>query len=175
MSSGIGSERKRSKRTVVGSVPEGRVSVVAEEGMISHSGVANAGDIAKERATADGRVCHTFGVVDKCSRASGRIEAAGRVVQKRCRANGGVLGSFTRTLISDVEKERSRTQSGVVAPVSVAPERKPAYCRIPHAGGEVEQGVLSFRRVEPGIAAVWRWDNRSHQRCNRKPDKHKDD
>ena len=45
----------------------------------------------------------------------------------------------------------------------------------PDAGGEVEQGVLSFRRVEPGIAAVWGWDNRSHQRCNSKPDKHKDD
>ena len=75
-------------------------------------------------------------------------------------ANGGVLGSLTRNLISDVEKKRSRTQSGVVAPVSVAPERKPAHCRIPHAGGEVEQGVLPFRRVESGIAAVWRRDNR---------------
>ena len=66
-------------------------------------------------------------------------------------------------MISDVENERSRTQSGVVAAVGVAPERKPAYCCVPHAGGEVEQGVLSFRRVEPGIAAVWRWDNRSHR------------
>jgi hypothetical protein len=25
---------------------------------------------------------------------------------------------------------------------------------------------LPFRRIEPGIAAVWGWDNRSHQRCN---------
>jgi hypothetical protein len=139
MASGIVNERKRSKCTVVGSVGEGRVSVVAEEGMISHSGVAIAGDIGKKCATTDGRVSHTFGVVDKCSRSSGRIEAAGGVVQKRCRANGGVLGSFTRTLISDVEKERSRTHSGVVAPVSVAPERQPAYCSVPHAGGEIEK------------------------------------
>ena len=142
---------------------------------MSHGGVVNAGDIAKECATTDGRVSHAFGVVDKCSRSSGRIEAAGRVVQKRCRANGGVLGSFTRTLVSDVEKEGSRAHSGVVAPVSVAPERKPAYCCVPHAGGEVEQGVLSFCRVKPGIAAVWRWDNRSHRRCKNKADKHKDD
>lgn len=113
MASGIVSERKRSKCTVVGSVPERRVSVVAEESMISHSGVANAGDITKECATTDGRISHTFGVVDKSSRSSGRIEAAGRVVQKRGRGNGGVLGSLTRNLISDVEKERSRTHSGV--------------------------------------------------------------
>ncbi len=93
MASGIVSERKRSKCTVVGSLPEGRISVVAEEGMISHGGVVNAGDIAIECASTDGRVFHTFGVVDKCGRSSGRIEAAGGVVQKRCRANGGVLGS----------------------------------------------------------------------------------
>src|SRR5512132_4575168 len=97
MAGRIVSERKRSKCTVEGSVPEGRVSVVAEESMMSHSGVADAGDIAKECATTDGRVSHTFGVVDKCSRSSGRVEAAGRVVQKRCRPNGGVLGSLTRT------------------------------------------------------------------------------
>ena len=138
MASGIVSERKRSKCTVVGSLPERRISVVAEECMISHSSVVNAGDIAKECATTDGRVSHAFGVVEKCTRSSGRVEVASRVVQKRCRANGGVLGSLTHTLISDVEKERSRTHSGVVAPVSVAPERKPAYCCVPHAGGEVE-------------------------------------
>ena len=103
--------------------------------MISHSGVANAGDIAKECATTDGGVSHTFGVVEERRSSGGRIEAAGRVVQKRCRANGGVLRSLARTLISDVEKERSRTHSGVVAPVSFAPERKPAYCSVPHAGG----------------------------------------
>jgi hypothetical protein len=76
---------------------------------MSHSGVVDAGDIAKECATADGRVCHAFGLVEKCSCSGGRIEAAGHVVQKGCRANGGVLGSLTRALISDVEKERSRT------------------------------------------------------------------
>ena len=140
-----------------------------------HSGVANAGDITKECATADGRVSHAFGVIDKSSRSSGRIEAAGRVVQKRCRPNGRVLGSLTRTWISDVEKERSRTHSGVVAPVSVASERKPAYCSVSQAGCEVEKSVLPLRRVEPGVAAVWRWDNRSHRRCNYKADKHKGD
>ncbi len=88
MASGIVSERKRSKCTVVGSVPEGRVSVVTEEGTMSHSGVANAGDITKECDTTDGCVSHTFGVVDECSRSSGRIEAAAGVVQKRSRANG---------------------------------------------------------------------------------------
>jgi hypothetical protein len=65
------------------------------------------------------------------------------------------LGSLTRTLVADVEKKRSRTHSGVVAPVSVAPERKPAYCSVPHAGGEVEKSVLPLCRVEPGVAAVW--------------------
>jgi len=143
--------------------------------MMSHSSVVNARDIAKECATADGRVCHTFGVVDKCSRSSRRVEAAGRVVQKGCRPNGRVLGSLTHTLVADVEKEGSRTDSGVVAAVSIAPKRNPAYCCVPYACGQVKQGVLSFCRAKAWIAAVWRWDNRSRQRCNRKPDKHKDD
>ena len=138
------------KAAVVGSVPEGRVSVVAEEGMISHSGVVNAGDIAEECATADGRVCHTFGIVDKCRRSSGRIEAAGRVVQKRCRANGGVLSSLTRTLISDVEKKRSRTQSGVVTPVCVAPERKPTYCRFPTPVVRLNREFCPSAVLKPG-------------------------
>ena len=115
------------------------------------------------------------GVREKGERSSGHVEAAGRVVQKCCRPNGRVLGSFTRTLISDVEKERFRTHSGVVAPVSVALERKPAYCSVPHAGGEVEKSVLPLRRVEPGVAAVWGWDNCSHRRCNNKADEHKGD
>jgi hypothetical protein len=118
--------------------------------MISHSGVVNAGDIAKECATTDGSVSHTFGVADKCSRSSGGIEAAGRVVQKRCRANGCVLRSITRTLIPNVEKQRSRTQGGVVAPVSVAPERKPAYCSVPHTGREIEKSVLPSAVLKPG-------------------------
>lgn len=58
-------------------------------------------------------------------------------------------------LISDIEKERSRTHSGVLAPVSVTPERKPAHCSVPHAGGEVKKSVLPLRRVEARIAAVW--------------------
>ncbi len=51
---------------------------------------------------------------------------------------------------SDVEKESSRTYSGVVAAVGVAPERKPAYSTVSHAGDEVEQGVLSFAVLNPG-------------------------
>ena len=78
---GIVCERKRSKCTVVGTFPERRISIAAEEGMISNSGVVNAGDISKERATVDGRVCYTFGGVDNCTRSSGRIEAAGCVVR----------------------------------------------------------------------------------------------
>jgi hypothetical protein len=129
--------------------------------------------VAEECLKTTRRVEVAGGIVSEHTITSGRIQAAGRVVQKRGRANGGVLGSFTRTLISDIEKERSRTHSGVVAPVSVTPERKPAHRSVPHACGEVEQGVLSFRGVNRGITAVWRWDNRSQQRCNRKPDKHK--
>lgn len=89
MANGMVSERKRSKCTVVESIPKGRISVVAEEGLISHSGVADAGDFGKQHTTTDGRVSHTFCVVDKCSRCSGRVVAAGRVVQKGCRANSG--------------------------------------------------------------------------------------
>jgi hypothetical protein len=150
MASGIVSERKRSKCTVVGSLAEGRVSVVAEEGMMSHSSVVNARDIAKECATADGRVCHTFGVVDKCSRSSRRVEAVGRVVQKGCRRNGRVLGSLTHTLVADVEKEGSRTDSGVVAAVSIAPKRKPAYCCVPYACGQVNRAFCPSAVLKPG-------------------------
>ena len=87
MASGIVSERIGSKCTVVRGLPEGRISVVAEECMMSHGSVVNAGDIAIECASTDSRVFHTFGVVDKCGRSSGRIEDTGCVVQKRCRAN----------------------------------------------------------------------------------------
>ena len=137
--------------------------------------VATSSGVRVESITPSGRVALAGGVREKGERSSGHVEAAGRVVQKRCRANGGVLGSLTRTLISDVEKERSRTHSGVVAPVSVASERKPAYCSVSQAGCEVEKSVLPLRRVEPRVAAVWGWDNRSHRRCDNKSDKHKGD
>src|SRR4029079_5041730 len=91
MAGGIVSERKGAERTVERSVPEGRVPVVAEESMVSHSGVADADDIAKECAITDGRVSITFCVADQCSRSSGSIKAAGRIVHKRCCANCGVL------------------------------------------------------------------------------------
>ena len=86
------------------------------------SGVVNASYIAKECATTDGRVARTFSVANKCSRSSGRIEAAGRVVQKRGRGNRVFLGSLTRALVSSIEKECSRADSGVVATIRVAPE-----------------------------------------------------
>src|SRR4029079_13596914 len=100
MAGGIVSERKGSERTVERSVPEGRVPVVAEESMMSHSGVADADDIAKECASTDRRVSRAFGVVDKCGRSSGRIKAAGRVVQERCRANCRVLHSLAGAQIT---------------------------------------------------------------------------
>jgi hypothetical protein len=160
VSSGVVSERKRSKCTVEGSVPKGRVSVVAEEGVVSDRGVANAGDITKECATADGSISRAFCVIEKRDGSGGRIETAGRIVEERCRSDCRVLKSRANTCIADVEKERARTDCGVVAAVAVAPKRKPAYGCVAHAGGEIEQGVLSFRRVETGIASIRWWNDR---------------
>ena len=38
------------------------------------------------------------------ARASGRVVAAGRVVQKGCSANSGVLGRIPRNLISELKR-----------------------------------------------------------------------
>jgi len=80
MASGIAGQRKGPKCTVEGAVPEKRISIVCEECMITHGGVANAGDVAKECASTDRRVSRAFGVVDECGRSSGRIETAGRII-----------------------------------------------------------------------------------------------
>ena len=58
-----------------------------------------------------------------------------------------------------VEKERSRTHSGVVAPVSVTPEGKPAYCSVCKPGCAAKKSVLPFCCVEPGIPTIGRRDN----------------
>ena len=63
-------------------------------------------------------------------------------------------------MICGVQKERSCADSGVKAAFSVAIERTPANCHIPSAGGEAKKGLLTLCRVEPGIAAVRRRDNR---------------
>jgi hypothetical protein len=73
-------------------------------------------------------------------------------------------------LVSDVEKERSRTDSSVEASVRVAEERIPANCGVADAAREVVKGVGPFRRVEPGIASVRRRND-----CLRRGEKHKAD
>ena len=122
MASGVVRERKGPECTVEGSVPEAGVSIFCEVRVISNGGVANAGDITKESAITDGRVSRAFGVIDERGRSGGRIETTGRIVQKRCCTNGGVLHSLTTVLVSRVEKERPRTDSGVIAALRVAPE-----------------------------------------------------
>ena len=63
-------------------------------------------------------------------------------------------------MVSDVEKERSRADTRVEAAVGVAPERIPAHSSVCNSGGEAKKGVLALGRVEPGIAAIWRWHYR---------------
>ena len=63
------------------------------------------------------------------------------------------------TLVSHIKKERPRADSGVEAAVGITKERIPTSCNVPDAGGEVKEGVLPFRRVEVGIAPVWRRDD----------------
>ena len=61
--------------------------------------------------------------------------------------------------VCGVEKERPRAGSGIEAACCVAKERKPTNCCVRRAGGEAKKGILAFRRVEPGIASIGRWNN----------------
>ena len=61
-----------------------------------------------------------------------------------------------------------RANSGVEAGRVSAKERLPANCCVSRTGGELEKGVGSFCRSEPGIAAVRRRDDRL--RCRQKAD-----
>src|SRR4030095_11420845 len=93
----------------------------------------------------------------KGGRSDGCIVGAGGVQQKRHRANGRIFESVARSLISDVEKERPRADTGVPAAVCVAKERKPAKCSIRHAGGDVSKGVGAVPRVERTAYSSWIW------------------
>ena len=77
------------------------------------------------------------------------FRAAGRVAQKRPRANGGISKR-------GVGNQGSRTNRRVEVPLHVAPEGKPTNRRIECAGGEAKKGVLPFGCVPSGIAAVRR-------------------
>ena len=92
----------------------------------------------------------------KGGRSDSRVVGAGRVEQKRRRANGRVLDSLARSLVSNVEKKRPGTESGVKAAIGVAEERKPPNRCVSYAGSEAFKGISPFRRVEAWIAAVRR-------------------
>jgi hypothetical protein len=79
-----------------------------------------------------------------------------------------VLGSVTRTLVSDIEKQRPSADSGVEAAVRVAKERIPANCGVSHTCGEVLKGISSFRRVEAGVTAIRRRINPGNFRSGQK-------
>jgi len=70
-------------------------------------------------------------------------------------------------LISDVENQRSRADSGVEAPVDVAEERIPTNCCVPDASRKVFKGVRPFRRGEVWIASIRWWTDGFYDR--RKP------
>jgi hypothetical protein len=84
------------------------------------SRVVKAGRIVKERAITDGGVGVALGVAKKRQYSSGCVFETCGLVEKRCRAYGCVLRSLTRTLVSDVEKERPCADGGVVAAVALA-------------------------------------------------------
>ena len=61
-------------------------------------------------------------------------------------------------MISDVEEERPRSDTGVEAAFGVAPERKPTNRRVALAGGEGKEGVLpasAMINVFPGLSALF--------------------
>jgi hypothetical protein len=69
------------------------------------------------------------------------------------------LRSLARALVSHVEKQGTRADSGVEAAVGVAEERIPANGCVPDAGGEILKRISPFRRVEAWITSVGRWDD----------------
>ena len=107
-----------------------------------------------------GSVFAARGIVKKGDRSDSRVVGARRVEQKRRRANGRVFDSLARSLVSNVEKKRSGTESGVKAAIGVAEERKPPNRCVSYAGSEAFKGISPFCRVEARIAAVRRRDYR---------------
>lgn len=162
MACGIAKECIRSKRTVEGSLREGRLSVVSKKRVVPYSGVTNSGDVAKKSAIAGSRVLDALCIAKEGQHSIGCVAAAGGVAQKRRRANGRVSDALTRALVSDIEKERAGADSCVEAAVDIAKERKPTRCCVSDAGGEILKGIGAFCRVESWIASIRRRHNRLH-------------
>jgi len=165
---GIVSESKRADSGIEATF---RVDIQSE---CSVGRVFSAGGVAKERLRTTGHVEGTAGVVEKGVRTQGsvfaargivkkggrsdsRVVGAGRVEQKRRRANGRVFDSLARSLVSNVEKKRPGTESGVKAAIGVAEERKPPNRCVSYAGSEAFKGISPFCRVEARIASVRGW------------------
>src|SRR5206468_693234 len=85
--------------------------------------------------------------------ADGRVVLAACVAKERAIARGRVEAAI------DVAKERLYSVGGIKTAVGVAPQRKPTDCCVRDTSGEAKEGLLSLRRVEPGISSVWRRSN----------------
>ena len=144
--------------TATGGVGNERIKTIGR--VTATNGVAN------ERSKTVGRVGAAGGVVIERLNTVGRVHEAGGVSRERLNTVGRVLhsgsvikhcqGAHGCVLAFDIEKQRTCADSGVEAGGGVAKERKRANCCVPRAGGETRQGVLPFRRVEPGITAIRR-------------------
>ena len=88
-----------SKRAVVGSLSEGRLSVVGEQRVISYSGVADSRGIGKKRSVTNGCIGGAFGVAKESERPISEVSHAYGVTQKRPRPSG-------RVFICSVTQER---------------------------------------------------------------------
>jgi hypothetical protein len=130
--------------------------------------VIEAGGVVHKRSETGGRVEGGSGVAEKGECPTGRVLKASSVVQKRRHVDSRVLGSVTRTLVSDIEKQRPSADSGVEAAVRVAKERIPANCGVSHTCGQVLKGISSFRRVEAGVTAIRRRINPGNFRSGQK-------
>ena len=114
----------------------------------SHSGIANVDIVIAS------------GDVDAGVTAHADVSLAGRVVQKRLRADGCVV-------VAVVIFKRSKTNTHTAAAGCSAEERLRTHGRIPRAAGKVKQGLSSLGRVAVGIASVRR--RRHRLRSGQKP------
>ena len=126
----------------------------ADERFLAARDAARAGDLSRLNSLiADGDVVAASAIANESECSIRSIVDARRVAQKSDRAGGSVL-------ISGIGEERSRAKGGVEASRDVASQRQETHRRIVSAGAEAKQGVLPFRRVATGIAAIGWWTDR---------------
>src|SRR5262249_19001597 len=126
-------------------------STVANERLVTVSGIGSASGVAIERKRPHRRIVTAGRIIEKRGCSVRRVIGTGGVEQE-CGSTSG------RIVVSGIEHERIGANARTKTAGRNALERERPNCSIANTGSEVKKGVLPFGRGEVGIASVWSWN-----------------